>query len=281
MHARFLRLAHDPSRARFAVLHEASGPARGLVVYVHPFAEEMNKSRRMAALQSRALAAAGYTVLQPDLLGCGDSEGDIGDADWAAWVDDVVNACHWLRASARGRGEAPPLTLWGMRAGALLAAEAALRLGDVHRLLLWQPVLSGKTTLAQFLRLQKAGDLLGSRTAEAGPDARKQLAAGRMAEIAGYRISPGLAHGMDSASLRHPPPVREVVWLEVSMQDEPQMAPASLPLVEAWQADALHVRARAVRGPAFWQTVEIEEAPALISHTLAAMTAPPATEVNA
>jgi exosortase A-associated hydrolase 2 len=281
MHAHFLRLAHDPTRARFAVLHEASGPARGLVVYVHPFAEEMNKSRRMAALQSRALAAAGYKVLQPDLLGCGDSAGDIGDADWTAWVDDVVNACHWLRACARGRGEAPPLTLWGLRAGALLAAEAARRLGDVHRLLLWQPALSGKTTLAQFLRLQKAADLVGSRAAQAGPDARKELAAGRMAEIAGYRISPGLAQGMESASLQRPPPVREVLWLEVSMQDEPQMAPASRPLVQAWQADALHVDARAVRGPAFWQTVEIEEAPALISHTLAAMTAPPVKELSA
>jgi exosortase A-associated hydrolase 2 len=220
-------------------------------------------------------------VLQPDLLGCGDSAGDIGDADWTAWVDDVVNACHWLRACARGRGEAPPLTLWGLRAGALLAAEAARRLGDVHRLLLWQPALSGKTTLAQFLRLQKAADLVGSRAAQAGPDARKELAAGRMAEIAGYRISPGLAQGMESASLQRPPPVREVLWLEVSMQDEPQMAPASRPLVQAWQADALHVDARAVRGPAFWQTVEIEEAPALISHTLAAMTAPPVKELSA
>ncbi len=46
---------------------EASG--KPLVVHVHAFAEEMNKSRRMAAMQSRALAAAGFAVLQIDLLG--------------------------------------------------------------------------------------------------------------------------------------------------------------------------------------------------------------------
>ena len=67
------------------------------MVYIHPFAEEMNKARRMAALQSRALAAAGFDVLQIDLLGCGDSSGDFGDATWNDWVNDVVHGCRWLR----------------------------------------------------------------------------------------------------------------------------------------------------------------------------------------
>src|SRR5665647_2167413 len=76
----------------------ASGDAvRGLVLYIHPFAEEMNKARRMAALQARALAQAGYAVLQIDLLGCGDSSGDFGEATWKNWVRDVVQGCQWLR----------------------------------------------------------------------------------------------------------------------------------------------------------------------------------------
>ena len=38
---------------RFCLFHEAHDqPSRGLILYVHPFAEEMNKSRRMAALRS-------------------------------------------------------------------------------------------------------------------------------------------------------------------------------------------------------------------------------------
>ena len=45
----------------------------GSILYVHPFAEEMNKSRRMAALQAHGLAQAGYAVLQVDLRGCGES----------------------------------------------------------------------------------------------------------------------------------------------------------------------------------------------------------------
>src|SRR5947208_15350687 len=97
---------------RFCVFHPASRrDAAGAFVYVHPFAEEMNKSRRMAALQSRALAAAGHAVLQIDLHGCGDSSGGFGDASWAAWIDDVVGACAWIIEKTRA-----PLWLWGLRA---------------------------------------------------------------------------------------------------------------------------------------------------------------------
>ena len=62
----------------------------------------MNKARRMAALQSRALAAAGFAVLQIDLFGCGDSSGDFADASWAAWQQDVALAVQWLSEHATG-----------------------------------------------------------------------------------------------------------------------------------------------------------------------------------
>ena len=105
------------------------------MIYLHPFAEEMNKSRRMAALQSRALAAAGYDVLQIDLLGCGDSSGDFSDATWQGWKDDVVLAYNWLRTQSNA-----PLTLWGLRAGCLLAANAAGDLPESRNFIFWQPI---------------------------------------------------------------------------------------------------------------------------------------------
>jgi len=71
---------HGAGRAALVPRHAAQGAALGSVLYGHPFAEEMNKSRRMAGLQARALARAGYDVLQIDLRGCGGSSGDFGDA---------------------------------------------------------------------------------------------------------------------------------------------------------------------------------------------------------
>lgn len=253
---------------------------RGLVVYAHPFAEEMNKSRRMAAMQARALAAAGYGVLQPDLLGCGDSAGDFGDATWASWVEDIVQACHWLRNEAKTWAAQPqiamdagalPLTLWGLRAGTLLAIEAAMRLGNVQCLLLWQPAPSGKPLLHQFLRLQMAGELIGAG-ARGGTEAlRSRLAAGETVELAGYRLSPSMAQGLEQARLAPVAGVRSLHWLELSTLEDATLSPASASTVAAWRQAGCDVRTHLVRGPAFWQTTEIEDAPDLISTTLSAL----------
>jgi uncharacterized protein len=245
-----------------------AGSVRGTVVYVHPFAEEMNKSRRMAALQSRALAEAGYAVLQVDLLGCGDSSDDFGDASWAAWVDDVLRAAAWLRR----RYPSAPLWLWGLRAGALLAAEAAWRLDEPCNFLFWQPASSGKAVLQQFLRLKAAADLLdgGAKGAVAG--VRMQLAAGQAVEVAGYTLSPALAEGLERVTLQ--PPTRgagRVDWFELSATSDASLSPAASMAASTWRGAGFDVRQTLVSGPAFWQTTEIEDAPALIAGTLAAL----------
>ena len=252
---------------RFCLLHEAQGRvARGAIVYVHPWAEEMNKSRRMAALQSRAFASAGYTVLQIDLLGCGDSSGDFADATWDAWVDDVVRACRWLRAKVDA-----PLWLWGLRAGCLLAVDAAAKLDSMPSLLFWQPVMSGKATLQQFLRLKTAASLFNGTSAEAPSDARQELAAGRAIDIAGYRLAPALAAGLERASLAPTLTPTRLLWIEASTRDEPVLLPPSRATIEHWRGAGHEVDALAVKGPAFWQTVEIEDAPALIDASLEAL----------
>jgi len=72
----FLPVDTEPGGQRLCLLHAAQGAAHGSVLYVHPFAEEMNKSRRKAGLQARVLARVGYDALQIDLRGCGGSSGD-------------------------------------------------------------------------------------------------------------------------------------------------------------------------------------------------------------
>jgi uncharacterized protein len=284
MHPLFLAPAPGATGGpRFALLHRPAGAVRGLVVFVHPFAEEMNKSRRMAAMQARALAGQGLAVLLPDLLGCGDSAGDFGEASWSAWVDDIVHASTWLRGQALGWAAAPdtaatadppPLTLWGLRTGALLATEAAVRLGDVPRLLFWQPALNGKTVLQQFLRLQLASELMGGN-AKGGTEAlRARLAAGDSVDLAGYRLSPALAHGLEQARLELPRGVRQVDWLDVSPREDAVLAPGSAHTGARWREAGCQVHARVVTGPAFWQTTEIEDAPRLIEATLAALATP-------
>lgn len=259
------------------------GAVRGLVVYVHPFAEEMNKSRRMAAMQSRALADQGYAVLQIDLLGCGDSAGDFGDATWEHWGEDVVFGCQWLRGRHAVAADKPalPLWIWGLRTGCLLAAEAASRLGEACNLVFWQPFSAGKLGLQQFLRLKAAGELLNGQVKGAMEQLRADIASGRSVEVAGYTLSAALCQGLERASLRPPrasaSPGR-LLWFEVSTAEAPSLSPVGTNGASVWRDAGWSVRTGAVRGPSFWQTTEIEDAPELLALTCTTLAEAEATD---
>jgi exosortase A-associated hydrolase 2 len=253
---------------RFCVYRApATAPARAAIVYLHPFAEEMNKSRRMAALGAQTFAQAGHAVLQIDLGGCGDSSGEFGDATWAQWLDDTMHALQWMRR----RHPDAPLWLWGLRAGCLLAVRALPEAG-ASNLLLWQPVVSGNLALQQFLRLKLGADILAQGGAAKGALAqlRAALAAGESVTVAGYRVHPELAAGLDAAGMSPPAGGGRVVWLEVSAAGG-ALSPAASQAGARWADAGWTVDARSISGPAFWQTTEIELAPDLITASVAAL----------
>ncbi len=262
---------------RFCVFYAAQGScARGLVLYIHPFAEEMNKSRRMATLQARSLAQSGYAVLQIDLLGCGDSSGDFGDATWQSWISDVVRGSRWLHErhpAPRPQGRSAPLWLWGLRAGCLLAVEAARQMSEPCNFLFWQPPTSGRALLQQFLRLKAAADLQNNQAKNVMAGLRQQLNDGTPVEIAGYQLAPELARGLEQSVLL-PAPARKperLEWFELSTRADATMSPASSEAIAQWRQCGFEVRSQLINGTAFWQSAEIEEVPALITATTAAV----------
>jgi exosortase A-associated hydrolase 2 len=238
----------------------------GAIVYVHPFAEELNRSRRMAALQARAFAAAGYAVLQIDLHGCGDSSGEFGDATWDAWIDDVIAACAWLRDRID-----LPVWIWGLRAGCLIAAEAAFQIEKVAGLVFWQPVFSGRQCLQQFLRLKIAGDMLNGGMGTNVERLHQQLTRGESIEIAGYLLSSELAAGLGKAELTVPTHVGRIECLEVLAKPNPSLSPVLATRLAEWRSAGQHAHGTAVSAPAFWQTAEITESQALVEATLSAI----------
>lgn len=243
------------------VSRPASATDAGTIVFVHAFAEEMNKSRRMVARTARALAAQGWAVVQPDLQGCGDSAGDFGDASWPNWLADIAD-------EVANADPDRPLWLWCHRGGALLAS-AALAVRPDLQLLLWQPALSGAQHLQQFLRLHAGARIVGSREDSSGPTPMQRLRGGEPVEIGGYSLSPALAQGMDKARLELPAGwTGRVVWLELSALDPPDLAVSSAQCVSSWRERGITISAQALAGPAFWQTQEIEECDELVSQTL-------------
>jgi exosortase A-associated hydrolase 2 len=232
---------------------------RGVIVHIPAFAEEMNKSRHMVALQADAWAREGWIVMQLDLGGCGDSEGDFATASWEGWLNDVRAAHSW--AVAQGRGV---VWLWGLRLGALLAAGAAARYRLDCGLLLWQPVTSGKQHLQQFLRLWKMAQVVGKTSLVDERPPQQRLVAGETVEVAGYEIAPELSRGMEAANFMANAPLHGVHWFQVGAVEAPARTPAFERLRGQWEAAGVDVQYHAVVGPSFWQTQEIEIASSLL-----------------
>lgn len=238
------------------------GTASRAVIIVPPFAEELNKSRRMLALQGRALGAVGVPCCYLDLSGTGDSDGEFSEARCSRWIDELSALLHCLRSDYG----VETVDLLGLRFGAIvaneLARDAALPIG---RLVFWQPVTNGRQYLKQFLRTRvMAGVISGSGGRESVTELRTALATTGALEVAGYRLGDELACEIEALELRDLPAVPAIHWIEVHGGAEPALSPASRRFV---QGLPVSVETRAVQGEPFWSTVEIGLAPALIEAT--------------
>jgi exosortase A-associated hydrolase 2 len=255
---------------RFCLYHEPEPcvPPRGAILYVHPFAEELNKSRRMVSLQARAYAQAGFGVLQIDLYGCGDSSGELATASWDTWLADLAHAWQWLAERNLGARY-----LWGLRLGALLALDFAAR-ARPEALILWQPALSGRAHLNQFARLQSTARLFSN-----APALEQQT------EIAGYLMAPALSAAIERLDAAALAPRCPVQWLELSAPPPSAaddyataaghasvaLQPASALLIERWIADGAQVQACPLRGEPFWSSADIGIVPELLAASSVAL----------
>lgn len=96
------------------------------------------------------LAAAGYPTLRFDYPATGNSlDADLnqGGSHWTAWQRSIETAIDWLK----GVSGAERVVLCGVRTGGALAALVAERRGDVAGLLLFEPVVVGRTHVRQLI----------------------------------------------------------------------------------------------------------------------------------
>lgn len=233
------------------------------ILVVPPFAEEMNKSRRMFTLLAQRLSEIGVGTAIVDLFGTGDSEGDFFEARYDTWHDDVIAVLGWLREK-----NDVPLALLGLRFGALLAADIVHR-GEfpIERSVLWQPVVNGEQLITQFLRLRVAAAITGSNSSKVTTTAlREQLKTEQQLEVGGYTLSADLVAAVDALRLESllPPKSFRVNWVEIASG---ALAPGSNKVCESWRSRGALVDAVTITGTAFWSAVEITTAAAFVEHT--------------
>ena len=266
--ARFL----DGARGRILVvarLPAASDRGRAALV-VPPFAEEMNKSRRMITELAERLAALGVATVVPDLFGTGDSEGEFCDGDWDVWKQDVSRAAVWSANEGW-----PVFAVLATRLGCALAAETSRDLLDrVERTVFWAPALDGARFLTQFLRLRVAASMMADGRGETVGGLRERLRHGETLEVAGYALSPSLADRIDGLRLveRLGPHVGELHWMEVLRTADLPMPDASVAAIMAAEPGVGAIRRHIVAGEPFWSATEIVLNADLVDRTVAALT---------
>lgn len=108
------------------------------------------------------LAAAGIPMLRFDYPGTGDSL-DASGGHWDAWLNSIDQAAEWLKATTGVKR----LVFCGLRTGAMLATLAAGKRSDVAGLLLFQPVVSGRTYVREMIL---EADLQSGKTSARGED---------------------------------------------------------------------------------------------------------------
>jgi exosortase A-associated hydrolase 2 len=257
-----------PAGRLFAVLYAGEG-ARRAWIYLPPFGEEMNRSRRMAALLGRALAGAGEALLVVDPSGTGDSDGVLDAVRWEHWQADAQAAVTWIR----GQG-LTPFGAIGLRTGALLALDLARR-DSLECCVLWQPVIKGETMLSQLLRVRVAAGL-ETASGETVKSLRARLSAGETLDVGGYAVSPGLAADLDALSLKEMGEGYRgrLIWMRVAADPSAPVPPAVGAVMESWLRRRMDAEILQVDGEPFWSIEETTLAPVLLKRTVEVLTRP-------
>jgi len=250
----------------FATYYPVSGASQ-CIVHIPAFAEEMNKSRHMIAMQASTFTQQGYSVLIFDLWGTGDSEGDFSEATWHYWLSDIDNALNWLQKQGY-----QTFTFWSLRTGSLLAMDYLHQFShSVNRLIAWQPILSGKTFIMQFLRLRIAANLMDkSAPQEKVTDLKALLQSGQSVEVAGYQLNPELILPMSGINLQqiNLSDLEDYQLFELVMGEKQEAGFAMSQWVKRLEQEHKKVSLQVIQDNLFWSTQEISISQKLLEPSL-------------
>lgn len=246
--------------------HADSGKA---LLVIPPFAEEMNKSRKMMALLLNRAAEQGREGFLFDLFGTGDSEGEFADAGWQKWLDNLGDMLVRLKQTY----QVTDIAVVAIRTGALLLNDYLNQLNDaddigITSIHYWNPVFNSSQFVSQFLRLKLAADMMQEGAEKlTAKQLRAQLAEQGQLEVAGYTLNESLIAGLEQANIALPPSLQQTDTGFYELNALGKLTPGLQKYIPTVMGEGDYL-SWAHNAPQFWSTQEISLCEALLQQTL-------------
>ena len=171
--------------AHYSPVNPSSGSNQAqAIILVPPFAEEMNRAKRMYVLCARMLANSGYHVFFFDHSGTGDSSGEWGDFTYQDWLSDLTTI--WQFAN----NIASDVSFIALRFGALLLADALANQQLVaEKCIFWDPIENGEILTRQLVRMKIAAAMADDAKKITSKEVMQAMQEKGFLESAGYHIT--------------------------------------------------------------------------------------------
>ena len=180
---------HHPPRDHNAAAGTLERHQQGVVVCPPIGFEQLHAHRGLRHLSDQ-LARESLPTLRFDWDGTGDSAGDATDPDrLACWLDNVRAAVRWMKDQCGCR----QVSVIGLRMGALLAA-LALEQDEIDNLILWSPVITGRSFVRELTVIDMTSATRPPGLA-VGPATQSHI------EAAGFTLSADTAGELSKVSL--------------------------------------------------------------------------------
>ena len=238
------------------------------VILVPPFAEEMNRSRRMYVLCARLLANSGTHAVLFDFSGTGDSSGEWGQFSYNDWMGDIKHVYTHCSSFADN------VSFIALRFGALILSDVISQSNiDVDRCIFWDPIENGEILIRQLIRIKIAAAMAVESKKLTTKEILADIESVGYLESGGYKISKSLIDDINSKRLSD---LLESVlnyiefdWMQLGKYAEAikQWLPNSIVEKNLSQAQRNNIVMHPVNDVKFWMQQEVTIAPELLRET--------------
>lgn len=255
--------------AHYAPCEQSEGVgSQQTVIFVPPFAEEMNRSKRMYVLCARLLADAGIHSICFDFAGTGDSSGKWGDYSFQDWQQNLIDVYRWAKNIT------PTISLITLRDSALISLDLIKR-NEIHidKCVMWDPIDNGEVLIRQLVRMKiasaMADDLKKITTQEVTETIEKE----GYLEVGGYHVSSNLIDAVRSQmiadSVEGVLDSTELHWMTTgkSISNAKQQLPISLTKLNLNEKLLAKLTLHSVNDVRFWMQQEVTISPLLLRET--------------